>query len=484
VSRADPSGSYDLVLVGTGPASAFFLLRYLETAGPGARVLVLERGARRDHAWQLANPRALKRASERQFVNENKRKSWVFGSAFGGSMNLWWASTPRLLPEDFEMHSRYGVGRDWPVRYEDLEPYYSRAEQIMSIAGPSDPSPVPRSAAYPQAPHTLSDPEELLRKAYPDRFFPAPCARPTNGTPRGRPACCASGVCGLCPIDSKFTISNELSWLFRDERVELVDGAQVESLDVASDVVTRVVYRKAGRTRSARGEVVALGANAIFNPFIMLRSGLAHPKLGAGLHEQIGVSAGILLDGVEGFQGSTAITGHGYMLYGGAHRARRAAVLLESQSLPSLRNVRGKWRWFHRIKCIVEDLPQDHNRVVFDASRPSKPRVRFRSRTAYAGRTLDEVETLLAAVLAPLPVEAIEMKQVPAATEGHILGTTVMGSDPKSSVIDANLVHHTVRNLVVLGGGAFPTSSPSNPTLTIAALSLRSAQRVLGSGHG
>jgi choline dehydrogenase-like flavoprotein len=62
-------------------------------------------------------------------------------------------------------------------------------------------------------------------------------------------------------------------------------------------------------------------------------------------------------------------------------------------------------------------------------------------------------------------------------TEGHILGTTVMGADPRESVVDRHLIHHRVRNLLVLGGSAFPTSSPANPTLTIAALSLWAAAR-------
>jgi choline dehydrogenase-like flavoprotein len=68
---------------------------------------------------------------------------------------------------------------------------------------------------------------------------------------------------------------------------------------------------------------------------------------------------------------------------------------------------------------------------------------------------------------------------MPASTESHILGTVVMGNDPATSVVDRTLVHHRLRNLVVLGGSAFPTVSPANPTLTISALSLWSAAKVL-----
>jgi choline dehydrogenase-like flavoprotein len=85
-----------------------------------------------------------------------------------------------------------------------------------------------------------------------------------------------------------------------------------------------------------------------------------------------------------------------------------------------------------------------------------------------------------ARVLSPLPVERIEFREAPEDTESHILGGTVMGRDPESSVVDPFLVHHRVRNLLVLGGGTFPTGSPSNPTLTISALALRASENLWG----
>ena len=76
-----------------------------------------------------------------------------------------------------------------------------------------------------------------------------------------------------------------------------------------------------------------------------------------------------------------------------------------------------------------------------------------------------------------MPVERIEIDSAPEKTESHILSTTRMGLDEEDSVIDANLIHHKYRNLFVLGGGAFPSISPSNPTLTLSALSLRAADK-------
>ena len=79
----------------------------------------------------------------------------------------------------------------------------------------------------------------------------------------------------------------------------------------------------------------------------------------------------------------------------------------------------------------------------------------------------------------PLPVERIQVPGRLNQTESHILCTTVMGADPKDSIVDARLIHHTARNLLVLGGSVFPTASPANPTLTLSALSLMAADRFL-----
>ncbi len=77
-----------------------------------------------------------------------------------------------------------------------------------------------------------------------------------------------------------------------------------------------------------------------------------------------------------------------------------------------------------------------------------------------------------------LPVERIHPPAPPAPTEGHVQCTTRMGTDPEDSVVDAGLVSHRVRNLVVLGASVFPTAAPANPTLTLSALSIHAARRL------
>ena len=366
---------------------------------------------------------------------------------------------------------------DWPLSYDELEPHYVHVEQRMAVAGPRR-SPFPRSAPYPLPAHGLQDPDRSMIAAHPDAFFPAPCARPSRAV-GGRPRCCASGVCGLCPIDSKWSVQNSMGELFADRRVVLETGASVQAVDIEAGVARGVLWQAEGREHRARASVVVLAANAIFNPHILLRSGLEHPDLGCHLFEQAGVMALAHLDGVDAFQGTTSLTAHGYMLYDGQHRRERSAVLIEASNVPTLRSERGRWRQLYKLRCILDDLPRRESRVRVSASDPTRPEVFFAGRSRHVSRARERLATDLERVLAPLPVERLVVEREIEPTESHVLGTVRMGDDPASSVVDRHLVHHGVRNLIVLGGSAFPTGSPANPTLTIAALSSWAAEHAL-----
>ena len=184
------------------------------------------------------------------------------------------------------------------------------------------------------------------------------------------------------------------------------------------------------------------------------------------------------LGGLSNFQGSTSLTGHGYMLYDGPHRAERAGCLIETSNLVKLRLERGRYRERMELKFIFEDLPDEANRVTAGQRRPHLPRVQWGSHSAYAQRGLQALDAQLSRLLAPLPVERVVSRERNE-TESHILGTTVMGSSSEDSLVDRNLVHHGVSGLLVLGGSVFPTCPPANPTLTICALSLWAATQAL-----
>jgi choline dehydrogenase-like flavoprotein len=328
----------------------------------------------------------------------------------------------------------------------------------------------------------MSVPDQRLAAAFGELFVPLATARARVATAR-RPACCANSVCRLCPIDAKFTILNELGWLYDDPRVELRYGATVTALETAAGRVDRVRYRANGADHEVLGNLVVLGANAIFNAHILLASGLGEGGVGEGLVEQVSRTVEVFLDRLDNFQGSSSHSGHGYMFYDGDHRRTRSAALVETSNAPQLRHEHGKWRHYLSAKFICEDLRQGRNHVRIARDDASKPEATFEGHSDYASRALDAVASDAETFLAPLPVERIVVGPVNRG-EAHIMGTTVMGLDPGSSVVDGGCVHHRLRNLLVLGSGTFPTASPANPTLTIAAVSLRAAARLTRSGAG
>jgi len=478
--------SYDLIVVGTGFASTAFLGEYLRRSDRSARVLVLERGERLTHTEQMVERGRLAIESERSITLGPGSKPWSFRLGFGGTSNAWWGNVPRMTPADFQLKTRFGVGDDWPLTYAELEPYYCQAEELMQVSGPAQHSICPRSRPCPQPPHAFSDPDRLLQRAYPEQFFALPSARPRVATAGGRPACCGSGVCHACPIDSKFTIQNELGSLYADPRVTLVLGARVDQVETSNRIATGVRYQVEGRDAAARGELIALGANGIFNPHILLRSGFTDAQLGRGLAEQLGVYAVAYLDSVDNFGGSSSRCGHGYMLHQDAGRERRAAALVlthNTMDVSGLRTRRGRWRQLLGLTIAFEDLRHEENRVTVDPADPIRPVVYHARRSAYVESALAALPADLERMLAPLPVEGFSILKIKE-TEAHMIGSTVMGTDPAWSVLDPDLRHHAVRNLVVLGSGAFPTAAPANPTLTLVALALRSADRILPPAPG
>ncbi len=470
VLHATPVSSYDLVVVGSGFASSFFLREYLANASSSARVQVLERGYRRPHAWQLEHLGELHREARSTFVNRHPRKPWVFDIALGGSSNCWWGCTPRMLPADFELLSRYGIGVDWPIRYDELEPYYSRVERWMQVSGSSDRTPFERSEPYPQPPHRWSTPDQALAAAF-EQFYVQPTARARRATER-RPACCTNATCTTCPIDAKFRIPRDMDDLWKDPRVELRLGVPARRLLLGAEGVEAVDFGGPAPGR-VQGTQFVLGANGLFNAHLLLRSGHPSPEVGRGLLEQSSVTVTVDLDRMIGFDGSTSVTGHGYMLYDGPHRRERAAALIETMNVPRLRTEPGRWRDRVVLKLIYEDLRQPANRVTLDEASPARPIVEWTGHSDYTERSIAAIHTDLERVLEPLPVQRYSLSRN--ATESHVMGTVPMGADPMTSVVDADLVDHRYRNLRVVGASAFPTAPPANPTLTLCALSVRSA---------
>ena len=214
-------------------------------------------------------------------------------------------------------------------------------------------------------------------------------------------------------------------------------------------------------------------ADAILNTEILLRSGFLSPAPGRYLYEQASQVAVVDVS-YNSYFGGTSITGHGYDLYDGTHRAEAGAVLIENYNAPSaLRMEKGRWVDRLYLKLIAEDLAQSRNRVILSNDSAS---LEWFGHDDYAHRGLARAREALIGILPP-GVEGVGFSEI-APTEAHIQGTHRMGLDPADSVVGPDLVTHECGNVLVLGTGCFPSCSPANPTLTLCALSLYAASRL------
>lgn len=472
---------YDLVIVGTGFASSFFLKKYLSKVGKDKNVLVLERGHFYPHEERLKTKRGEESAYqkyeepwEKAINNLSTYKKWPFTTGLGGCSNCWWGCTPRFMPTDFKMKSLYGIEQDWPIDYNDLDQYYYEAEDLMHVSGPEG-TPFPRTGKYPLPPHEFSLVDKILHKTYGNKYISQPTARASRAT-EGRNQCMTSSTCDTCPVNAKFTIENSKIGVYEDERVELVYGAQVYSLEIANNVVKKVYFIHDGKEKSIGGELIVLGANPFFNSNILLNAGDTSSLLGKGVGEQLGMQVLIYLDGMSNVGGSTWVNANGYMLYDGEHRKDYAACLMEVSNAPYyIRLERGKYLNIASIRLLFEDVPLDVNHVN-KTSNKLVPDVHHVERSPYTLKAIENMKEKLPGILSCLPVEKLEYLE-PFPNEGHIIGGTRMSSDPLLGVVDKHLMHHKYRNLMVLGAGAFTTYSASNPTLTLSALSLFAADK-------
>jgi choline dehydrogenase-like flavoprotein len=467
------SKSYEAVVIGSGFGSFFFLQEFLKKKRPG-RVLVVEWGAYKNHDWQVKNKANSVLDTDQLYTRNSDEKPWHYSIAFGGGTNCWWAQCPRNHPNDFRLKSKYGVGTDWPMSYEELAPFYREAEQVMLIAA-SDELAVhyPGTAPYAQPPHRMNDIDRIMKAAQPDMHFPMPNGRLSRAFgPRN--ACCGTAECRWCPVDAKFTALNSMQHVIEHPDLDICVESKVEYIDVENNVAKGVRFFHDGKEYSARGDLVVLGANGIHSPILLMQSGFNHPLIGRYIHEKIECTVEAYLDGVKNFSGSTITTCMNLSLLDGDHRKDHGAALLlfENSWMYGMRPEYGRWREVLPITINVEALPQFESVVVRGSD--GRPHVSFPKQSDYGLKGVQAALDKLPKVLAPLPIERIEVRQVDSISV-HLQGTLRMGNDRAESVIDGGQVHHDVRNLVVVGSSVFPSSGSAPPSLTVAALSLRAA---------
>lgn len=490
VDRTSLADGYDLAIVGSGFGSLFFL-KGLHDSGAlkGRKVIVLEKGGHLDHPSQvekdtnalLPDGRAAETTDHIDIPEGHK--TWRFTVGLGGGTLCWWGQTPRLHPNDFQTQSLYGIGVDWPFSYADLEPYYCDAEDIIGVAGDSDRTgPFWRSRPYPMPAFVPSDADAAMRALTPDQLA-IPAGR-TSVSAGSRSVCCAFGNCQRCPNDAKFTALNGFEEILGSADIDILLQADVKAFDVQAGQVTGVVFRNGGSLGTVACDHVVLGANAVFNPAILSRSGLSHPELGRGICEQVGRHLEVRLSNLSGINGGTSATGMFIGDLDGPHRKERGAsvVFFDNRwKFQGLRTEHGKYLNTLLLVLNSEDLRSHDNWVETSENWDEKPIVHHARHSDYSARGMDYALASLEQLLEPLGVDGFSPSQE-RQTESHLQCTTPAGSDLATSIVDGDLIHHSARNLHVVGTSAFPTCPVANPSLTAAAMSLRAAARFVGKG--
>jgi choline dehydrogenase-like flavoprotein len=496
-------------------------------AEAGHDVVVLEAGPRFD-------PERRREQMERAIRPGDPRSVWAMGGerdayetagdrhyplnaarvkGVGGSTLHWQGMVMRLHESDFRRRSRDGAGRDWPIDYGDLRPYYAEAERALGVAGADDnPFAPPREEPFPMP---------AFRPSHSDAIFAAACEslgiathsvpNARNSEPYGdRSACVGYGTCQpVCPSGAKYDATVHAREA-EAAGARFVDRAPVQRLvhDDDGERVTAAVYATpAGEHRqNARQFVVAAGG--VETPrLLLLSSSPQHPD---GLANASGAVGRYFMDhvfaGAGGRLGEPTHQNHvgfntteshqlydndlegvgpiklEFLNYAGPSPVEMA-LSGEQWGDELLSTFRGAYGDHLAVGALVGQLPRAENRVELDPDRTDDhgnpvPRVRW-SLDDRTRRTIREANRVQREILQAAGA-TVEWTVGPDSTGPafHQMGTTRMGTDPTESVVDPDLRTHDHRNLWISGSSTFVTGGAVNPTLTIAALALRLADRL------
>jgi choline dehydrogenase-like flavoprotein len=550
----------DAVIVGSGPAGATAADVLTEA---GWSVVVLEKGP--NHLLDLEPPFALNghlsndeiKFSRRHFLGPdplveprtfrhseaegerihtgsvNNMPTGVGGAGFHADAKL-----PRFREVDFHARSELGPidGSDlvdWPLEYDELEPYYDAAEKLVGVAGDADGNPFAswRASPYPMPPGPDMYGAILTGTAASELGY-HPYRAPTGVNSveyDGRPACNNCGFCGGygCPIDAKGDPVAPMRRALRTGRCEIRPESYVSDivLDPTGRRTRGVRYLDAaGDLFEVSARYVILACGAFETPRLLLRTGVGNSSDLVGrflmfhfqtfavgsfdhsLHGHRGRAVTHIHDdhmipdaaslafakehGLPYFRGGLVEHGGGgspvmegsYLPFGPAH----TKGMLESTMRDKL--------WAFTMQG--EDLPQPTNRVDLD------PQVRdYRGfpagRVTYAPHPHDLVASRY---YGPLMTEIMERagarfrftatspplpgsrgaRLSPTPESKHVMGTCRMGTDPRTSVVDPWHRFHDVENLVCTDSSVFPTSTGYGPTLTIVTLAIRACRALAG----
>jgi choline dehydrogenase-like flavoprotein len=538
----EPEPRADVCIVGAGPAGALVAAGLAERnydvvvleAGPRFdrenHDRRMERAIRPAYdgteVWDMGGARDAYASTGEQFYPLNAARV----KGVGGSTLHWQGMVMRLHESDFAGEAGTGGGQDWPIAYDDLREYYAAAERELGVAGADDnPFAPARKEPFPMPAFPPSHSDALFAEACEQlgiATHSVPNARNSEGYD-GRSACVGYGTCQpVCPSGAKYSADVHAH---RAERrgARLIDQAPVQRLetDDTGQRVEAVRYATPdGQEHRQEARQFVLAAGGIETPRLLLLSeGPDHPDglanssglVGRYFTEHLFAGVGGVLDRQTRQNHVGFNTTEAHQFYddpGQAVRDAEGRVVVPATDQPlapiklEFLNYAGpspvelalegdEWgedlldtlreSYGHSIAVggLVGQKPRRENRITLDPSTTDDhgnpvPDVQW-SLDGRTRRTIDRATDIQRAILEKLGA-AVEWEVGPEETGPayHHMGTTRMGTDSQTSVVNPRLRTHDIQNLTIASSSVFVTPGAMNPTLTIAAIALKAADHV------
>ena len=505
---------YDVIIIGSGAGGGTLAYRL---APSGKRILILERGdyvPREKDNWDSHAVNVAAKYQTREVWRDGDGKPLHPHTNYyvGGNTKFYGAALFRLRREDFGQLTHHGgVSPAWPIRYDDLEPYYTEAEHLYQVHGARGEDPTePWASApykYPAVSHEprmqqLSD--ELAGKGL--RPFHTPLGIMLDERQPSTSRCIRCNSCDgyACLVQAKsdaqvVCVDPALAY----PNVSLLTGAYVKRLETSPSgrEVTRVVVSRNGQEEQLSGDLVVVSCGAINSAALLLRSandrhprGLANGSDVVGRH-YMGHTNSVLLaiskiPNPTVFQKTLAVNDYyfgsddfafpmGHISFVG----KLDAVALSAGAPPLVPGITLDVMAKHSLDFWLtsEDLPDPANRVSLDKDGNIVMRYTPNNLEGHK-RLVAKLEDLLQHLGAErhlLPRNLFVGQRIPLAGVAHQNGTVRFGDDPRTSALDANCKAHELDNLYVADASFFPSSGAVNPALTVMANALRVGDRIL-----
>ena len=509
---------YDVIIIGTG-AGGGTLARHLATSDK--RILLLERGG-----WL---PRELDNWLTGSVFVDNRYVSpdtWYDrdGTAFqpgvhyyvGGATKLYGAALYRLREEDFgELRHQDGISPAWPIAYDELEPYYTLAEQLYQVHGArgEDPTEPPASAPYPHPPVSHEPRIQQLADdlaAAGHHPFHAPCGIMLDESNPAFSTCIRCATCDGFPCLVHAKSDAEVLGVrpaLEHPNVTLLTGAKVTRLgtDQAGTSVTEVVVDCDGSEERFTADLVVVSCGAANSAKLLLQSandrhpnGLANGSDQVGrnymFHDSTAVLALSREENETAYQKTLGLNdfyfGADDFEYplGNVQMVGKSQAAMFRGERPRETRLAPEWTLERMAKHAIdfwlstEDLPRPDNRVTVD--REGNITLSYTETNAEAKKQL---YTRVKSLLGKLDMNpdhlihrfAYMKNDIPIAGCAHQAGTCRFGTHEATSVLDTDCKAHELDNLYVVDTSCFPSIGAVNPALTAMANALRVGDHLL-----